>query len=68
MQNMAMKPVLKSNLSIQMAQKTLQNMAMKDTLKSNLSIQTAKKPTKYDNENCSKEQFKHSDDQKNCKI
>jgi hypothetical protein len=46
MQNMAMKPVLKSNLSIQMAQKTLQNMAMKDTLKSNLSIQTAKKTHK----------------------
>jgi hypothetical protein len=45
-QNMAMKPVLKSNLSIQMAQKTLQNMAMKDTLKSNLSIQTAKKTHK----------------------
>ena len=42
---------------------------MKDALKSNLSIQTAKtKTAKYDNENCSKEQFKHSDGQKNAKY
>ena len=38
-------------------------MTMKTVLKNNLSIQMTKKIAKYDNENCFKEQFKHSDDQ-----
>lgn len=63
MQNMAMKPVLKSNLSIQTAQKNSAKYGNERRSKEQFKHSDSQKNAKYDNENCSKEQFKHSDGQ-----